>query len=152
MYFSGKIMADYEWQVRNMKYIAILLSLFWLFLLYQFVSAVVERGLPTHPAYYVSAAFGVVFGFITNCMDRMREKIVASHQLIGRIVLLVIFLLLFVSLGFQYSGNEIIRLIGGGYFFWFPFSMIGFWGYSSFRKWRLSKRQSGPLETKEDTS
>jgi len=121
-----------------MKYIAILLSLFWLFLLWQFISAVVERGLPAHPVYYVSVIVGVIFGFLTNRLD----KIIAARRRFAVIVFVAIFLLIFVSFAFRHSGVEILRLIGGGLYFWYFFSLTGFLAYNSYRKWRINKKLS----------
>ena len=130
-----------------MKYGFIFISLVWLFLLWRLISAVVERGLPMHPVYYISAAFGVIIGFIIPWTDRMREKIVATHQRFGMVIAITTLLLFFTSFIFTYSGVEILRLIGSGYYFWFLFSMIGFWGYFSFRKWCSSKKQSESKES-----
>ena len=135
-----------------MKYGFIFLSLIWLFLLYLLISTVLERGLPANPIYYISAAFGVIIGYILSLMDKMREKIVAAYQRLGMTIAIVIIVLLLVSFAFSYSGNEIIRLIGKGYYFWFFFSMTGFWGYSSFKKWRISKKQSESGEITKNTS
>jgi hypothetical protein len=119
-----------------MKYIAILLSLFWLFLLGQLIIAAVERGLPTHPVYYISAIIGVIFGFFTHRLDRMK----ATRRRFAVIILVAIFSLLIVSIVFYNSGVEILRLIGGGLFSWYMFSLVGFGAYYSFRKWRSHKK------------
>jgi hypothetical protein len=134
---SGVIIACKELE-GYMKYIAILLSLFWLFLLYLFISTVLERGLPPHPVYYISAVIGVIIGFLTQRLDRM----IATRRRFAVIIVLAMILLLFISFAFYHSGVETLRLIGSGYFFWFPFSLVGFWIYYSFRKWRLSKKQA----------
>jgi hypothetical protein len=119
-----------------MKYIAILLSLFWLFFLWQFISAVVERGLPTNPVYYIFAVIGVIFGFFASRLDRIKD----TRRRFAIVTVVVTFSLLIVSIVFYNSGVEILRLIGGGLFFWYIFSLMGFGVYYSFRKWRSNKK------------
>ena len=83
-------------------------------------------------------------------MDKMREKIVAAYQRLGMTIAIVIIVLLLVSSAFSYSGNEIIRLVGRGYFFWFIFFTVGFGAYNSLKRWRFEKRQSESEEIQDN--
>lgn len=117
-----------------MKFWFVILSLFWLYLIYLIISTVIEHGIPTHPVYHVSAVFGVINGYIGFWMDKNREKIVATHQRLGQTIAILTMILVIVSMTFYYWCSGIINLIGKGYWFWFFFSMIGFWIYSRLKK------------------
>ena len=91
-------------------------------MLWQLIATIIERGLPTHPAYYISGISGIIFGFLSH---RLTIKAVSrSHERLLGICILLMFVLIWV---FRYLGIEILVLTGSGLLFWYLFSNIGLW-------------------------
>lgn len=114
-----------------MKYTAILIALYGLFWIWRFISAAVERGLPTHPVYYISAVVGGIVGFLSYRL--------AKSGVTKRRYLLIPLLVLVINIAFGYTGIETLQYIGSGLFFWCTLSFLGFYGYCSIRKWGVNK-------------
>jgi hypothetical protein len=129
-----------------MKYTLIIIVLAALFYLWRFISAVVERGLPDSPIYYVSSVVGVIISYISFKLLSNIQKGSTKHRIFA---IAPFFILLILSLVFNNSGINILRQIGSGIFFWYLLSMLGFSGYLSIKKWRLKSEHSESDETME---
>lgn len=127
-----------------MKYSIGLIAILLIFYLWKFISAVIERGLPTHPLYYISAVIGVVIGFLT-CRLTLANIAKRRYALIP----LVIFI---IAIIFDLIGVEMLRQIGSGLFFWYLISYAGFLGFAYIKKWRSCKQLTEAEETLEYTS
>ncbi len=127
-----------------MKYSIILASFLWLFMLWQFISAIVERGLPSNPVYYVFSIFGLIFGFLYQRYSRYRSK--AEIKQWERIAAVCIGLLFFLNIVFYFLHIEILQYIISGFLFWYLVSYVGFWVISTIKQRRSNKE----LTEKED--
>ena len=127
-----------------MKYTVIFVILAGLYWIWQFVSAVVERGLPTHPVYYVFAVIGVILGFLTY---RLAKSNVTKRRYVIMLVSLIV-----LAIVFCYTGVAILQYIGSGLFFWYMLSFLGFYGYFMIRKWSSKKKLTEAEENLEHAS
>lgn len=127
-----------------MKYTAIFTAAMGLLWIWRFISAVMERGLPTHPVYYISAAIGVYIGYLTY---RLTKKKITKRRYV-----LIPVSLTTIAIAFNVSGVEILRQIGGGLFFWYLLSGLGFYEYLIIRQWSSKKEITESQQMIEDVS
>jgi hypothetical protein len=114
-----------------MKYTVIFIAAMVLWWIWRFASVVMERGLPTHPVYYISAVIGVVGGFLTYRLMKV--------NITKRRYLLIPALIIVITIVFGYTSVEILQYIGSGLFFWYLLSSLGFYGFFIIRRWGSKK-------------
>jgi len=116
-----------------MKYTIIFIVLCGILWIVRFVSALVELGPPTHPAYYIFAVFAVICGFLTHRLSRSN---IAQRWPI--LVLIIFLAYTCVAIGLYNTDIEVLRQMGPSQF-WYVLSILGFEGFVYIKKLRSKK-------------
>jgi hypothetical protein len=124
------------------KYTAILLALILLYSLVQLVCAIVERGLPTQPAYYLALVVGIGLGFLNYKLFTFLPLKLANTKLKKAKLVLILPLALMVfcivvPIVMYNSNINILRTMSGAQF-WYFISFIGLWLY-----WMIKRARAG---------
>jgi chromate transport protein ChrA len=125
-----------------MKYTAILMAIMGSWWIYRFISAAAERGLPTHPLYYISAAIGIIIAFLSF-------RLTKAHVNKRRYSLIPLFIFI-ITIGLNALGVELLHQIGAGLFFWYLLSGLGFYGYYLIKQWSSRKELTEGEQMLED--
>jgi hypothetical protein len=124
------------------KYTAILLALILLYSLVRLVWAIVERGLPTQPVYYLALVVGIGLGFLNYKLFTFLPLKLANTKLKKAKLVLILPLALMafcivVPIVLYNSNITILRTMSGAQF-WYFISFIGLWLY-----WMIKRARAG---------